>query len=308
MEKSMEVKKKTGFVAEIHRNAFLYGMTVPGVVLTFIFAYIPMIGLVMAFQDYNIRDGFHSKFCGLANFKFITNPSIWSGITTALGNTLLLNILFLIFTTFCSVVLAIAFTELHFKKYSKCAQSISLLPYFLSWTVISLMLDLFINPSTGLLRDCGINFYKEASVWRPLLVGMKIWQSTGYTAIVYLATITGIDPGIMEAADIDGANRWQKIIHITLPLLRPTIILMVLFSVGKIFNGDFGMIYALVGDNSALYPTTDVVDTYVYRMMRQMQNYGLTTAIGLLQSVCGLIFVVGANALAKKIEPDSAIF
>lgn len=306
----MGKKKKNdkGFIYEIRRNAFLYGMTVPGIVLVFLFSYVPMAGLVMAFQKYSIKTGFKSPLAGLQNFKFLTNKSIFNAILVALGNTILLNVLFLVATTFVSVVLAIAFCEIKIKVYGKVVQSLSLLPYFLSWTVISLMLDTFINPSTGVLAGSRIDFYTNAAVWRPLLVILKVWQGAGYSAIVYMATITGIDPGIIEAAEIDGATRWQKIIHIILPVLRPTIILMLLFSVGKIFNGDFGMIYALIGDNSTLYPTTDVVDTYVYRMMRQMQNYGATTAIGLLQSVSGLIFVVSANKLAKKVEPDSAIF
>lgn len=307
-DKQIHTKKKRGFLSEIRRNGFLYAMTVPGIILIFIFSYIPMAGLIMAFQSYKLRDGFSSPLCGLKNFEFIFNPSIFSGIVTALGNTLFLNLLFLGATMVVSVALAVAFTEIGSRKYSKLVQSMSLLPYFLSWTVISLMLDLFINPSTGLIGREVINFYKDAWVWQPLLIFMKVWQSAGYNAIVYMATITSIDLGIMEAAEIDGATRWQKIWKITLPILRPTIVLMLLFSVGRIFNGDFGMIYALVGDNSALYPTTDVVDTFVYRMMRQMQDYGVTTAIGLLQSVCGLIFVVGANKIAKKFEPDSAIF
>ena len=306
-EAEVKVKEKS-FFKEIKDNAFLYGMTVPGVILVLVFSYIPMAGLIMAFQRYNLRDGFASPFCGFQNFKFLLNQSIFSSMMIALRNTLVLNILFLISTTVASVVLAIAFCEIKRKSYGKVVQSISLLPYFLSWTVISLMLDSFINPSTGVLGSEYINFYSNSSVWPVLLILIRIWQGAGYAAIVYLATIKGIDPGIMEAAEIDGATRWQKIKYITLPILRPTIILMTLFSIGKIFNGDFGMIYALVGDNSALYETTDVIDTFVYRMMRQMQDYGLTTAISLLQSVCGLIFVVGANKLAKKFEPDSAIF
>ena len=137
---------------------------------------------------------------------------------------------------------------------------------------------------------------------------MKVWQGAGYGSIVYLATITGIDPQIMEAAEIDGATRWDRIRYITLPILRPTIVLMTLFSVGKIFYGDFGMIYALVGDNSMLYPTTDVVDTYVYRAMRNLGQYGLSTAIGMIQSILGFALVIAANGIARRLEPDSAIF
>ena len=141
-----------------------------------------------------------------------------------------------------------------------------------------------------------------------MLVFLKVWQGAGYGSIVYLATITGIDPQIMEAAEIDGATRWNRLRYMTLPILRPTIVLMTLFSVGKIFYGDFGMIYAIIGDNGMLYSTTDVIDTYVYRAMRTLGQYGLSTAISMMQSVLGFGLVMVANGVARKLEPDSAIF
>ncbi|MFV0344522.1 MAG: ABC transporter permease [Anaerocolumna sp.] len=302
------MKKKNGVLYEFKKNAFLYGMTIPGIILALLFSYIPMGGLIIAFQKYSLRTGLKSPFVGLDNFKLLLDKSIFSGISIALRNTIMLNLLFIISTTVMSIILAVAFSEMKAKKYASITQSLSILPYFLSWSVIALILDMFINPSTGMLRGVDIEFYTNASIWRPMLILLRIWQGAGYSAIVYLATITGIDTQIIEAAEIDGANKWRRILHITLPILKPTIILLTLFSVGRIFYGDFGMIYALIGDKSALYPTTDTIDTYVYRMMRQMQRYDITAAIGLLQSVAGLIFVVGANKLAKRFEPDSAIF
>ena len=163
--------------------------------------------------------------------------------------------------------------------------------------------------STALARSGHeVSFYSDPKPWPALLVLLKIWQGAGYGAIVYIATITGIDPGIYEAADIDGATRLQKILHITVPILKPTVILMILFSVGRIFYGDFGMIYGLIQDNSLLFPTTDVIDTYVYRMLRGLGNYGMATAAGMIQSVCGFVFVYAANTMARRYEPDSAIF
>ena len=153
-----------------------------------------------------------------------------------------------------------------------------------------------------------VDFYSNASIWPAMLVFLKIWQGAGYGAIVYIATIVGIDPQIYEAADIDGATRLQKIFRITIPILNPTIILMSLFSVGRIFYGDFGMIYALVGDNSLLFSTTDVIDTYVYRMMRMLRNYGMSSATGMFQSVLGFVFIVTVNWIARKLNPDSALF
>lgn len=312
----MRRARKKGFIYEIRKHGFLYGMTIPGILLIFIFSYIPMLGLVMAFQNFNVRDGiFGSEFCGLNNFKFFFNGSIWPGLSKAAINTIVLNVIFIIATTFVSVVLAIVFSEITSKKYKKITQTLSLLPYFISWTIVSLFLNsALINTDNGivtnLLEGMGIqiNFYQEAWVWPVIMVILRVWQGSGYGAIVYLATITGIDPGIMEAAEIDGATKWQKIKYMTLPILRPTIILMTLFNIGRIFYGDFGMFYALIGDNAMLYPTVDVIDTYTYRAMRTLNEYGLSTAIGMVQSILGFIMVVGANKLARKFEPDSAIF
>lgn len=312
----MEQTKKTGFFQEIRKHGFLYGMTLPGIILVLIFSYIPMLGLVIAFQNFNVRDGiFGSEFCGLNNFKFFFNDSIWPGLSKATINTLWLNVVFIIATTFVSVLLAVVFSEIQSKPYKKITQTLSLLPYFISWTIVSLFLNsALISTDNGILTDMlesmgiQINFYQEAWVWPLLMMILRIWQASGYGAIVYLATIMGIDPGIMEAAEIDGATKWQRIRYMTLPILRPTIILMTLFNIGRIFYGDFGMFYALVGDNSMLYSTVDVIDTYTYRAMRVLNEYGLSTAIGMVQSVLGFIMVVGANKLARKFEPDSAIF
>ena len=180
--------------------------------------------------------------------------------------------------------------------------------------MIARFLDAFIDPTTGMLAKwlasmgTPVDFYANAGVWPWLLVCLRIWQGAGYGAIVYIATIVGIDPQIYEAADIDGTTRLQKIFHITIPILKPTIILMTMFGVGRIFYGDFGMIYALVGDNSLLFRTTDVIDTYVYRMMRMLRNYGMSAATGMFQSVLGFVFIIVVNWIARKLEPDSALF
>ena len=309
------MKRKNGFLREIRKNAFLYGMTVPGILFFLVFSYLPMAGLVIAFQNFNVKQGFLSPFCGLDNFRFFFNRSIFPGLTKAAVNTLWLNLLFITATTITSVVLALAVSEVRNKKYSKVTQTLSLLPYFISWAIVSLFLNsVMLSSSNGILVEIlgklgmEVNFFADAEVWPPLLVFLKVWQGAGYGSIVYLATITGIDPQIMEAAEIDGAGRWQKVWFMTLPILRPTIVLMTLFSVGKIFYGDFGMIYAIVGDNGMLYPTTDVIDTYVYRAMRTLGQYGLSSAIGMMQSILGFLLVIGANSVARKLEPDSAIF
>jgi len=305
-------RKKDGFLREMKRNGFLYLLTLPGILFFLVFSYIPMGGLVIAFQNFSMRYGiFGSGFIGFSNFKFLFQTGdIWR----VTGNTLLLNAMFILGTTFTSVFLAILFSEIRSRKFKRITQSISILPNFVSWTVIALFVDAFISPMTGMvskaLNNAGmpIEFYSNPSVWPVILLFLKIWQGAGYGAIVYIATIVGIDPQIYEAADIDGATRLQKIFYITLPILKPTIILMMLFSVGRIFYGDFGMIYAIVGDNGLIFSTTDVIDTYVYRMMRMLRNYGMSAATGMYQSVLGFVFIMVVNSIARRLEPDSALF
>lgn len=308
-------KQRGGFFREIRKNGFLYALTVPGLLFFLVFSYLPMGGLVIAFQDFNIIKGiFGSKFFGFGNFKFLFNEGNRGTVLQVMGNTLWLNFLFIVFTTIASVFLAVMFSEVKQRQVKRVTQTLSILPYFVSWAVIALFLEAFLKADGGVISTAlahtgqNISFYSDSQPWPALLAVLRIWQGAGYGAIVYIATITGIDPGIYEAANIDGATRFQKIVHITVPILKPTIILMTLFSVGRIFYGDFGMIYGLIQDNSLLFPTTDVIDTYVYRMLRGLGNYGMATAAGMIQSVCGFVFVYVANTLAKRYDPDSAIF
>jgi putative aldouronate transport system permease protein len=300
------------FFGEIKKNFGLYLLTVPGLLFFLVFSYLPMGGLAIAFQDFNLVRGiFGSKFSGLANFRFLF---VNDTVIKVMLNTLYLNILFIIFSTIFAVFLALVFAEIHNKKVKRITQTISILPYFISWAVISLFLRSFLQSDGGLIamflksRGAGIDFYSAAPLWPGILVVLRIWQGAGYMAIVYIATITGMDVQMFEAAKIDGASRLQVIALITIPYLRPVIILMTLFNVGRIFYGDFGMIYGLVQDNAMLFSTTDVIDTYVYRMLRSMSDYGMATAVGMLQSIFGLAFVYMANRAARKLEPESAIF
>ncbi|MDR2304974.1 MAG: ABC transporter permease subunit [Treponema sp.] len=304
--------KAVSFSGEMKKNFALYLLTLPGILFFLVFSYIPMGGLVIAFQEFNLVRGiFGSKFSGLANFRFLFVNDI---IVKVMLNTLYLNVLFIIATTVTAVTLAIMFSEIKSAKVKRITQTISILPYFISWAVISLFLRSFLQSDGGIIamflkeRGAAVNFYSEPAYWPGILVVLRIWQGAGYMAIVYIAAITGMDTGMFEAARIDGASRLQIIIRITVPYLRPVIILMTLFSVGRIFYGDFGMIYGIVQDNSILFSTTDVIDTYVYRMLRSMSDYGMATAVGMLQSVFGLVFVYTANHMARKLEPDSAIF
>lgn len=301
-----------GGLEELWKNKALYLMALPATVWVFIFCYIPMYGILIAFKDLNFKKGiWGSEWVGLKNFQFLFN---YKGVGQIFFNTIFLNILFIITGTIFSVGLALVFVEIKNKIYNKVVQTIAIFPHFVSWTVAAMFLSGIIGGS-GTLTQWIIerggedpNFYGSPSWWPLILCLLKIWQGAGYGTIVYVAAITGFDQGMYEAARIDGATRLQMITRITLPMLKPTIIMLTIMSIGKIFAGDFGMIYALVGDNSQLYPTTDVIDTFVYRALRQLNNMGMSTATSLFQSVVGLVLVFATNAFAKKVEPESAIF
>lgn len=297
---------------EFRKNKLLYGMMTPGIIWTLIFSYIPMFGLIVAFKKYDYSLGiFKSPWAGFDNFKFLFNNKDLGLIT---WNTIFLNLLFLLFSTTTSVVLAIMFSEVKNKYAKKTMQSVVILPYFISWAVVAMFLQGFLNDK-GLINQIiasfggkSIQFYNDPKWWPLILVILRIWQGAGFGTVIYIATITGFDSSIYEAAQIDGANKFQIIKRITLPMLKSTIILMTLMGIGNIFRGDFGMIYALIGDNSMLYKTTDVIDTYVYRALRQNPNLGFSTAVSFYQSVVGFIIVLISNKITQKVEPDSALF
>ncbi|KRE44888.1 ABC transporter permease [Paenibacillus sp. Soil522] len=311
---STNARKKGGVVlTEIRKHGLLYLLTLPGILLIFIFAYLPMGGIVIAFQDFNAIKGITgSDFVGLKNFEFFIQSN---EVLFVIFNTLFLNALFILFGTFASVAIAVMFSELGGKWFKRIVQSLVTLPNFLSWTVIAMFVTALLSSDTGMLNKWlgafgmePVTFFNEPAIWPAILVLIKIWQGAGFGSIVYLATITGINPDIYESASIDGASRWKKIRYITLPLLKPTVILMMLLAMGGIFYGDFGMIYAIVGRNVMLYSTTDVIDTYVYRALMELNDMGMAAAVGVFQSLVGFVLVVSVNQLARKFSPDSALF
>jgi putative aldouronate transport system permease protein len=301
------------FFHEIRRNKFLYALALPGILWFFIFAYLPMGGIVIAFQDYKAMKGITgSEWVGLKNFEFFFRSDDWIKIVY---NTVFLNVLFIVFGTLASVAIAIMVTELGGKWFKKITQSVMIFPHFLSWTVVAMFMTAFVATDGGFLNQFigafgmePIQYLSSPQYWPMILVLLKIWHGAGFGAIVYMATISGINPEIYESASMDGASRWQKILYITLPLLKPTVILLTILAVGGIFNGDFGLIYAIIGRNPMLYPTTDVIDTYVFRALMDMGDMSMSAAIGFLQSFIGFILVLAVNYIAKKTAPESAIF
>lgn len=306
-------RSRRGFPSEIARNKHLYLLALPALLYFVIFAYLPMFGIVIAFQDYSPVQGFWgSKFVGLKNFEFFFTSRDWIKVTV---NTLYLNALFLAAGIAVQIGFAVMISELGLKPFKKTAQSLTLLPHFISWPIVSMFAVSLLATDTGflnaMLKLAGMEpvpFYSNPDVWPVLLVLMRVWKATGYGAVIYLATIAGIDPEIYDSAKIDGAGRFRCMLHITLPLLRNTTILLVLLAVGRIFFGDFGMIYALVGDNSMLLPTTDVIDTFVYRAMRQYNDTSMAAAVGLYQSIVGFVLVIGTNAVVRRMNRDAALF
>ena len=310
-------RKKTGWFANIKydltHNPLLCLMCLPVIIWFIIFAYIPLVYLVVAFKKYSAVAGlWGSDWVGLKNFEAFFGSTNFINVTY---NTVFLNALFIIATMLASILIAIAISEVNNRYYKKVVQSVVILPHFISWTVIALLCESLLKTSNGFVNNLiismggtKINFYQRPDIWPTVLTLLRVWQGAGYGSIVYLATITGIDQSIYEAARIDGASRGQCIWYITLPVLRTTAMLLMIMNVGKIFNGDFGMIYNLVGSNSLLYKTTDVIDTYVYRMLVESTNIGQSTAVSLWQSIMSLVIVLCTNALARKVEPDSALF
>ncbi|WP_409345758.1 ABC transporter permease [Paenibacillus sp. MBLB4367] len=302
-----------GVAAEFARNRYLYLLALPGTLFLIVFAYVPMSAHLLAFKSFRLSEGlWGSKWVGFDNFKYFFHGNDWIRVTY---NTLLLNGLFLVFGIGCAVMLAIFLNEIGNQWFKRFTQSFIFLPYFISWLVVSMMTQTLLGTTEGLLNRMlhvfgfdGIEWYLTPGVWPYILTIVYVWKFAGYTSIIFLAGITGISPDYYESAKIEGASRWQQIVHITLPLLRPVIMIMVLLGIGRIFYGDFGMIYAIVGDIGVLYPTTDVIDTFAYRALRQLGNFSTSSAVIVYQSVLGLITVVIFNAIARKIDADSRLF
>ncbi len=301
------------FFREIRQNKYLYALALPGLIFLIVFAYLPLTGHLIAFKKYRLADGlWGSQFVGLDNFKFFFMSSDWYKVTL---NTIFLNGLFLVFGLGIALVLALFLNEIRHLLYKKLAQSFIFIPYFISWLVVSMMTFAFLNTTDGVvnrtLETYGlnpVNWYLKPVVWPGILTLIYVWKFAGYYSIIFLAAITGISGEYYESARIDGATRLRQIYHITLPLIRNVVVVLGLLGVGRIFYGDFGMIYGIIGDNSALYSTTDVIDTYTYRALRVLSDFSKSSAVVLYQSVMGLITIVIFNQIAKKIDKDSSLF
>ena len=294
----------------------LYVMALPAILLLVAFNYMPMFGTVLAFKRYKPLQGiFGSAWMNplTRNFQvlFRNSPAAINAIT----NTLYLNFLFIVVGTLFSIALALAFNEVRHRTFKKITQSISFLPYFISTVVLGIFASGLMNYENGainsMLAAFGIDkipFYTSPQLWPAILLITVIWKGAGYNSVVYLATIAGIDAELYEAAKIDGASRWEEMRYISLPMLRPTIIVLTLLSIGRIMNADFGLFYNVTQDMPSLYSTTDVLDTFIYRALRKTGDVGISSATALFQSLVSFVLVVVSNFVARRIDDSAALF
>lgn len=308
-EKTISKKMRKG----LSKNGPLILIALPGIIYLLINNYLPMFGVFLAFKDFNYAQGiFGSDWNGLDNFKFLFQRDAFIIIRNTLGY----NIAFHIIGTIAAIAVAILLFELGSKRRAKFFQSSLLLPNLLSWVVIGFIGFAFLNSDTGFINNTIIRFfggdeiswYTTPKFWPFILTIVFLWKSVGLNCIIYLSTISGIDKGIFEAAKIDGANKVNQIRYITLPMLKPTVIILTLMAVSKIFYSDFGLFYQVPMSSGAIFDVTQTIDTYVYRGLMELNDVGMSAAAGLYQSVVGFILVISANALVRKYSSESALF
>nr|WP_062447548.1 ABC transporter permease subunit [Thalassobacillus devorans] len=293
-------------------------MTLPGLIWFAIFAYLPMFGQVIAFKDFRYdADGFfasvkNSDWVGFENFRFLFSTNDAFIITR---NTVLYNLLFIVLGLILAVGVAIILSEITKQKLAKVYQTGMLFPHFLSWVVVSYFVFTFLSMDRGMINGFlehfgfeAISWYNEASFWPYILVAVSQWKGVGFSSIVYLAAIVGIDRSYYEAAMIDGASKWQQIWHVTIPMIMPIIIILTILNIGNIFSADFGLFYQIPRDSGPLYSVTNVIDTYVYRGLMTMGDIGMSTAAGLYQATVGFVLILIANYIVRKVDEDNALF
>ena len=312
-------RQDSGFLGH-KKTIILTTMMLPGAVWLLLIRYLPMFGIVIAFKDYRIytkspsllNNIIHSEWNGIENFKFIFSSS---DALVMIRNTLAYNAVWIVLTLFVAVSFSIMLSEITKKFVVKTYQTLMFFPYFLSWVVVSYFVFAFLAPGEGLLgrlqAGMGLtptDWYNDARPWPVILTLANLWKGVGYSCVLYLAAITGIDASQYEAASIDGATKWQQIWNVTIPHIRTMIIILFIMNIGRIFNADFGLFYSVPMNSGPLYPTTQVIDTYVYRALMAMRDTGMSTAAGLMQNVVGFICIMAANTIVRRIDSDSALF
>lgn len=291
-----------------------YIMVLPGLIYLLIDKYIPMFGILIAFKKLDFQKGIlGSPWCGLKNFEFLFRSSdAW----TITRNTIFYNIAFFLVNTVLAIALAILINEIRSKRAVKLYQTTVLLPFLMSWVVIGYLVYAYLSSETGLinysiLQPLGVEriaWYQEKKYWPFLLVFVNAWKGVGYSMIIYLSGIVGISQDYYEAARLDGAGKWKQIRTITLPLLKPTVLALLIIAAGQMFRSDFGLFYQIPRNSGVLYDVTRTIDVYVYQALMKNSDYGMSGAASVYQSVVGFILIIAVNWLAKKHNPESAIF
>ncbi len=301
------------FLMEMKKNRMLYIMLLPAVLLVLLLNYLPMAGIILAFKNFRYNLGiWGSEWAGLRNFRFFFLSGTGWMVTR---NTILYNLINLLTTQLLAIIIAIVLNDIRGRLFKKLSQSAIFLPYFISWIIVGVFAYNIFNYESGLLNGAlkalgakPVNVYAEPSLWWLIIPSFNAWKWVGYTSVIYIAAITGIDPECYESADIDGANIFQKTFYITLPSIRTTIIIMLLLSIGRILRGDFQMFYQLVGNNGQLFSATDVIDTFVFRSLVTGGDLSMSSAATFYQSVLCFLIIVLVNGVVRRVDPDSALF
>ena len=287
-------------------------MSLPGVLLLVVFNYLPMIGIVIAFKDYNPNLGiWGSAWNGLDNFKFFFTSQ---DAARTIRNTLMYSSSFLVLDLICAVGLALMFYNLRSKRALKFYNTVVILPRFMSPVIIAFIVYIILNPSYGLLNQLiialggsKIQWYSNSKYWPAILTITHIWQTVGMNCIIYYASLMSLDDSLLEAARLDGANKWQETWHVVIPHLIPVMVISTILGLGSLFQGDFGLFYQVPKDVGLLYPTTDVINTYTYRAL-QSGSFGKSTAVSLFQSTMGCLMVLITNGIVRKVSPENSLF
>lgn len=299
----------------VRESLTLGAMTLPALIGTAVFSYLPMYGIVLAFKNYKIPKGILGSAWQdpwYKNFEFLVKSNYAWRMTR---NTIFLNLMFIVVGMLCAVAFAMLMYEVKKRAHVKAYQTVSILPSFVSMVAVSYIVYAFLEPSKGILNQIivalggeKVAWYSEPAYWPVILLIVRIWQTAGYDSILYYASLMGMDDSILEAAELDGASKWQRIRYIFVPHLTGLMIIKFVLAIGSIFRADFGLFYNVTRNVGALYPTTDVIDTYIYRTLIESANFTLSSAASVLQSVVGTALLLLTNFIVKKIDPDKALF
>lgn len=310
-----KVKKKKIYFSDFRKHKTYYFMLIPMVVFFILFAYLPMPGLYFAFVDFDFVKVLGSPFVGFKNFEFLFHGGMHSIIWRLTKNTILYNIAFITLGNAAQITVAVTLKEIKNKYFVKTSQTLMFMPYFVSMVIVGVIVYNLFNYKYGVINNflttLGVSkydFYQNPGAWPIIIVLVNIWKGLGYGSVIYMASILSIDDSIYEAAYIDGATNWKRIKYITLPLLKPTVIMLVLLALGGIIKGQFDLFYQIIGNNGLLLDATDIIDTYVYRSLAVDFNMGHGSAAGLYQSLFGFVLVLTVNKIVNKVSPDNALF